>query len=38
MRDALDIRPGSINGHCQMLFLLAAKKSEVGFIVLESLI
>lgn len=36
MHDALDMRPGNIKGHCQMLFLLAAKKSDIGFIVSES--
>lgn len=37
MHDALDVRPGNIKGHCQMLFPLAAK-SDVGLIVSESLI
>lgn len=36
MHDALDIKPGNIKGHCQMLFLLIAKKSDIGFVVSES--
>lgn len=38
MHDALDLRPGNIKGHCQMLFLLTSKNSGIGFSVSDLLL
>lgn len=38
MHDALDLRPGNIKGHCQMLFLLASKNSDIGLSVSDLLL
>lgn len=38
MHDALDLRPGNIKGHCQMLFLLTSKNSGIGVSVSDLLL